>query len=162
MADQEWIKNLANAKFIDGTWETANPEAVTKLAADRIEDTIIEIYEEAAEAADVFNLHAVDRPAIRILPIARDKSAGEGGLIMLLGRIQLNLEIIKNKLEARITTVDGYHRSTNLLASLHPHADPFGSVMWIADKSSLMTNEIIIKRLLEQLVKSAFESGEIK
>ncbi len=162
MADQEWIKNLAGARLVNGQWRTDNPEEVTKLAAHRIEDTIVEIYEEASEAADLFNLHAVDRPAIRILPIPKDKSAGDGGLILLLGRIQLNVEIINSKLEARITTVDGYSRITNLLASLSPHVDPFGSVMWIADKTSLLTNEIIIKRLLEQLVKSAFESGEIK
>ena len=162
MADKEWIKNLASAKFINGQWENTNPQSVSQLAEVRIEDSVAQLYEEASEAADLYNLHAVDRPSISILSIAKEKSRGNGGVIMLLGKTQLNIEIYNNTLEAQLTTVDGFHRNTTILAKLTAQADSFGSVMWLADKSSLMSNELIVKKLMEQLVRSAFQAGEIQ
>jgi len=162
MADKEWIKNLASAKLVNGQWQNTDPQGVSHLAESRIEESVVQLFEEATEAADLYNLHAIDRPSINILSIAKEKSRGNGGVIMLLGKTQLNVEIYNNTLEAQLTTVDGFHRNTTILAKLTAQTDSFGSVMWLADKSSLMSNELIVKKLMEQLVRSAFQAGEIQ
>jgi hypothetical protein len=158
MADQTWLKNLARAKFSEGAWLNEDQQEVDRIAQEGINDAVTNLFEECVDAADIFNLHSSEQHSIRILPISKDRGHGQGGLILLLAKIQINVELIGNSLVCSVNTVDGFERKSRMLSRLAPHVDAFGSVMWFADKSMLLSTEQLTKRLFEQLVRSAFES----
>jgi hypothetical protein len=78
--------------------------------------------------------------------------------MLLLGRCHMTLalrpELGAGVLEASLTTIKGYERATRVAFRLHPQVDPFGSLVWRGDNALLMTQELIIKRMFEDIARA--------
>lgn len=157
MVDSEWLKNLAGATLSEGRWNVDDPESVKRLAEARVAAAIVALEDEAREAAEVHNLHARDARAVRVLSLA---GTGPGaGFTLLLGRSQVTLAYTPHALVATLSVMAGFRRASRELCRLRPHADAFGSVAWQGESALLMTNELIIKKLFEELTRAALELG---
>ncbi len=154
MADVEWLRHLALARGGGNALAPDDPAAVERLAAARVAGAIHELYEEAQEACAVFNDHARGVRAVNHLPLPARPDGGMG-FMLLMGRVQLILEARGQTLEATLVNVDGYVRQAKALHRFLPLVDPFGSLAWSMDNALLMTNELIIKRLFEDLARAA-------
>lgn len=159
MADQEWLKNLARARFVNGSWQHEEPAQIRELTAERMRMAADDLFELAADYAEAFNDLAKGRRQIRALRSAN------GGLLLLLGRSQMALTPEVAALAITLTVVRGYERATYPLYRLEPIADAFGMIVWrignAVDNTLIMTGELIIKRLLQDLTRAACEVGDI-
>lgn len=157
MVDSEWLKNLAGATIKDGHWTVDDPDGVRRLAEARVTAAIVALEDEAREASEIHNIHARGERSVRVLSLA---GAGPGsGFTLLLGRAQVTLAYTPHALVATLSSMEGFRRSSRELCRLRPHADAFGSVAWRSDNALLMTNELIIKKLFEDLTRAALEAG---
>lgn len=160
MADREWLRHLAEASYTGGQWRLKDPAEVRRLAAARIEDAVNGLYELALEACEILNEYARGKRVARALPMAPRDEEGIGrvaGFMLLMGKCQINVELRKGGLDVTLVTVEGFTRKPRRLYRLSAHADTFGSVVWSADNALLMTDELIMKRLLEDLTRAAEE-----
>ncbi len=162
MADEAWLKHLASATLKGTFLAPEDPREVERLAASRIEAAIHELYEEAQEAAVVYNDHVRTGRTVAVLPATPDAKAGAGaakpgevGFMLLLGGAQISLIYRPHVLEATLVAMDGFRRVARPLHRFEPHVDPFGSVAWNMDNALLLTNELIMKRLFEDLRRAA-------
>ena len=122
------------------------------MAEQRFARALSDLESEAEDAALVFNDLAAGRRSIKVLPIAAKQG---GGFMLLMGRCQINVQANGPALEATLITVDGFQRKSEPLHRFAPHADAFGSLAWSRDNTLLMGNELIIKRLFEDITKAA-------
>lgn len=152
MADKEWLKNLADATFAGGAWQHKDPDAARRLAEQRFARALNDLEEEAQDAAFVFNELAAGRRTIKVLPITAKQG---GGFMLLMGHCQVNVQGVAGALEATLMTTAGFQRKAEKLHRFAPHADPFGSLAWSRDNALLMGNELIIKRLFEDITRAA-------
>jgi hypothetical protein len=130
------------------------------LTAARVAEAIEALYDEARDAAEVFNLHATPPRTIRALKLAPRAPDMLGGLTLLAGKYQLIMEYKPPHLEARLTGVRQWLRVSRPLYRFRAKSDAFGTLAWAVDNALLMTNELIIKRLFEELVRVAFPVAE--
>jgi hypothetical protein len=147
--DQEWLKNLAGARGSGAALGPADPQAVERLAAARLDGAIHELYAEAQDCCLVFNEAARGARAVNHLPLRGD------GFMLLMGRVQLILERKGAVMEARLVAVDGFIRQERPLHRFTAQVDAFGSLVWQMDNALLLNNELIIKRLFEDLARAA-------
>lgn len=160
MADAEWIRNLATASYKGGQWVPEDPESIQTLAASRIEQSLQALYEEAVEACEIFNTHAVGKRRIRLLPLRPESGEGAPGFLLLFGKTQIKISYVPHRLTAVLSSMRGFSHVTKTLHTFDPHVDAFGSLLWCMDNGLLLTSELIIKRLLEDLAQAAALSGE--
>jgi hypothetical protein len=160
VADHEWLRNLASARFVDGAWTHADPRAVRDMVALRVDDAVQALSDEASEAAAVYNLHVRGTRQVRVLPLGER----QGGFLLLMGRCQMHVELHaprgRRELVCTLTAVRGFERTPLGTTRLAPHVDAFGSVAWQLDNALLMTQELIIKRLFEELARASFAAGD--
>lgn len=154
MVDSEWLKNLAGATLTDGRLSAPDPEAVRHLAEARVNAAIINLEDEAREAADVHNGYG--RRTLRVLSFT--DGGPETGFTLLLGKAQITIAYAPYSLTATLTVMRSFRRTTREICRLSPHVDPFGSVAWRADNALIMTTELIIKKLFEDLTRAALGS----
>ncbi len=158
-ADREWLRNLANSNFTNGHW-MIDENKTRQLALSRLDETIMILFEEASEACEVFNAYSHEAKKINLIPIKTpDKQLK--GLILLLGRIQLKLEFFEHRIGASLIIVQGFSKDSRQIHIFDPQFDAFGTLLWNMDRSTLLTPELMIKRLLEDLVCAAYETGEV-
>lgn len=153
MVDSEWLKNLAGASLMGGRLTTSDPEGIKRLAEARVSAAIINLEDEAREAADIHNLHG--RRNVRVLSFSETGPAA--GFTLLLGKAQITLAYQPYALVATLSVMSGFRRASKEICRLQPHVDPFGSVAWRADNALIMTNELIMKKLFEDLTRAALE-----
>ncbi len=156
MADKEWLKNLSEATYSQGAWRFKDPDSARRLAEQRFARALSELEAEAEEAAFVFNDLAGGRRSIKVLPIAAKQG---GGFMILMGHAQINVQGAGGALEATLITTEGFQRKGEKLHRFSPHADPFGSLAWSRDNALLMGNELIIKRLFEDITRVVATTG---
>lgn len=154
VTDAAWLKHLAHAQGKGKTLAPGDAQAVQALAAARVEGAIHELYAEAQESCLIFNEHARGARTVNHLPLPA-RTDGSSGFMLLMGRVQVILEAKEQRLEATLVHVDGFIRQARRLHRFMPHVDPFGSLVWSMDNALLMTNELIIKRLFEDLARAA-------
>ena len=159
MADREWLKNLANSNYSDGQW-FINEEETTSLALARLDESISLLMEEANEACDIFNAHTRNEKNLHILPI-KHANKQLRGFIILLGAVQLKLEVEENILVSTLISVKGFTKKSKIIHRMTPKFDAFGTLLWTMDNSLLLSVELIIKRMFEDLISAAYELGEV-
>lgn len=161
MTDVEWLKALALARPGPDGFTPDNPDAIRNLTRARIDDVLFALREEAETACSIFNQYARRERAIRLVPLANDRG---GGFILLSGRAQLTLvrEGDSNActLVASLLVTRGFERRHVMTRRFTPCSDAFGSVVWMQDNALLMQNDLIIKRLMEDLSRGACEESE--
>jgi hypothetical protein len=162
MVDSPWLKNLAEAEIKGEKWTHKDQTSVQKLAQKRVTEAIDSLAEEAAESATIHNDHAPAHRKIGFVTIPSKLPEHGGGFRLFLGRTQIGLDYRMGALIATLTTSEGFALKSREIHRFLPHADPFGSVMWSRDNALLMTPELIIKRLLEDLTRAALLAGDTK
>lgn len=164
MADHAWLKNLAEAEILGGRWNTRDQGGIEKLAQKRVAEAIDLLAEEATESVRIHNEYAPESRKVRFVAIPPSPPEHGGGFRLCLGRTQVGLDFRLGALIATLTTAEGFALKNREIHRFLPHADAFGSVVWSRDNTLLMTPELIIKRLLEDLTRAALiaaaEKGE--
>jgi hypothetical protein len=148
MPDSEWLKNLAGATFAGGRWQAADPEAVAKLTESRVAMAMARLEDEATAATEVYNDHARGRRPIRLLRV-------KDGFAMLCGAAQVTLVPVQGGLSATLTVNAGFKRRTQPLMQLAAHVDAFGAVAWNVGGQMLVSEDLIVQRLFEELARAA-------
>ena len=99
---------------------------------------------------------------MRVLPLGAVEGKTEGGLVLLYGRLQLKLEYAHPRLTATLVAVRYFAHGSKHLHNFEPQFDSFGTLRWNMDNSGLLfSNELIIKKLFEDLIRSAHELGDV-
>lgn len=159
MADREWIQNIANANYHGGRW-SINEENTKKLALARLDEVLTLIVEEAKDTCAIYNAYTRNDKSINLLPIKLSNKQLTG-FILFLGSVQLKLETENSTLIATIIAIKGFTKDSKIIHTMTPQFDAFGTLLWKIDNSLLLSVELIIKRLFEDLISTAFELGEI-
>jgi hypothetical protein len=160
MADKEWIKNLATATWKQGKWEQEEPDRVRRLMRGRIEDSTFLILQEAQDAAEIYNLYSKSPIKLNVLPIGQTPENVEG-VIFMLGSTHVSIILENDMLAFNLTSLQGFQKVLIKAYNIRPQVDVFGSLVWQPDHAPMMGPEMIVKRVLEELIKKAHESGEM-
>jgi hypothetical protein len=160
MADKEWIKNLATATWKQGKWEHQEPERVRQLMRNRIEDSTFLLLQESQDAAEIYNSHSPSPVKLKVLPLGHTPEK-IGGVIFMLGSTHASLKLENDQLAFNLTSLQGFQKVPIKAYNIRPQVDAFGSLVWQPDHAPLMGPEMIVKRVLEELIKQAHESGEL-
>jgi hypothetical protein len=160
MADKEWIKNLATATWKQGKWEQEEPDRVRRLMRSRIEDSTFLLLQEAQDAAEIFNLYSKSPIKLGVLPLGQLPER-VGGVIFMLGSTHASLKLENDMLAFNLTSLQGFQKVLIRAYNIRPQVDAFGSLVWQPDQAPMMGPEMIVKRVLEELIKQAHESGEM-
>ena len=155
MADMEWYKNLAEASFVDGKWHFEDPEKVEQLLSFKVKTVINNLFDDAADAIEIYNQHAHGRSKISTLPISDSYSNSLIGFVALLETSQVKLVRKNQCLEMYLVEVNGHEPKTSLLHKLVPCYDSLGSLMWQTKSKNLINHDLIVKIMLEELVKAS-------
>src|SRR5687768_14651609 len=131
--DNEWIRNLAEARLVNGAWQLKDPEGVKHRATGRLLDTVQDLYRDALTACELYNLHCASGRAIRVIPLTPEDDNALRGFIFLLGRVQLRVEQSGFRLEVTLTEVRQFRHTQHRLFSLEPRFDAFGGLSWLTD-----------------------------
>jgi hypothetical protein len=158
MADMEWYKNLAEANFENGKWTFEDSEKVEKLLSFKMKTVINNLFDEATDAIEVFNQHALNRPKINLLPISDTYSSSLVGFVALLETTQVKLVRKNQTLELYLINISGHNPKTTLLHTFSPCYDALGSLLWQTKTKNLVNHDIIIKMVFEELVKGTASS----
>lgn len=157
-----WLKNLAEAEIKGDKWLCKDSASVQKLAQRRISEAIENLALEAAESIEIHNDHAPSHRKIRYLAVSPQPPLHGGGFRLFLGQTQIAMDFQMGALIAKLTTKEGFALKSQEIHRFLPRADAFGSVIWARDNTLLMTPELIIKRLLEDLTRVALTKGDLK
>jgi hypothetical protein len=179
MPDQAWLKQLLHASVQDGRLISMDPQGVQAQAHYRFLNVVPDLLSEAEEACALFNdlrlearatnaTEATPGPTasriagdLRVLPLGKDLTdPAARGLMLLLGSLNLTLELQGNVLVAAATRVIDFQKETRPLYQFRAQMDPFGSLGWVWSGAAgvLFSNEMIIKKLLEDLILIALDS----
>lgn len=162
MVDSAWLKHLAEAQISGGKWTTKDQGEIARLAQRRVSEAIDILADEATESVRIHNEYAPDHRKVRFVPIPAHPPEHGGGFRLCLGRTQVGLDLRMGALVATLTTAEGFALKNREIHRFLPHADAFGSVVWSRDNALLMTPELIIKRLLEDLTRAALQAADTK
>jgi hypothetical protein len=156
MADREWLQHLATARLVDGGLKPSDEEALSATVYSRIGNAIQDLRALAEDYAEALTEISQARINVRVLEVAAGDRGDQGpGFIMLLGRHQLCVRRQMYALTGEISMVQDFERQVLGSAVFEPKTDSFGSLLWRSDNALLMTSDLIIKRLFEQLIKAA-------
>ncbi len=160
MADKEWIKNIAAATWKQGKWEHQEPEQVRQLMRTRIVDSTFLLLQEALDVAEIYNLYSKSAVKLHVLPLGQTPEK-VGGVIFMLGSTHASLKLENDMLAFNLTSLQGFQKILVRAYNIRPQVDVFGSLVWQPDQAPMMGPDMIVKRVLEELVKQAHESGEL-
>ena len=154
MADQEWIKNLANANLTNGseTLEPQDEESVRALLTERIESTIDNLFVEMTEATQVFNFFVSKEQEIKLYRLAANKDQHASGFTVLLGKYHVRFVYQNGQLISKLAHFSGYEEKNINVRVFKPFVDRFGSLMLKMNDIQLMDASMIIKQVLEDVV----------
>jgi hypothetical protein len=158
MADKEWLRNLAQATWKDGRWQHAEPEKVKLLLRKRIEDAVYQILLEAQDAAEVFNQYTKAGQKLTVLPIY-EQGDRLNGVTMMLGSAQAAVRPDGQALDFTLSVMQGFQRLAVRSYKILPQVDAFGSLIWQTGNSPMMTYDLLVKNILEDLTRHAQASG---
>ena len=158
MADIEWYKNQAEAEYINGKWQFEDPERVEQLLSFKVKTVINTLFDDVGDAIEIYNQHAVSRPQISCLPISDTYSNSLAGFVILLETSQVKLLRKNQCLEIYAINISGHNARTKLIHKLNPCYDALGSLMWSTSDKNLINEDIIVKLIMEELVKSVADN----
>lgn len=170
MVDPEWIRHLAGARYRQDQWQLADPEKVENLKINRLKDALFELRDEAQASVALHNEYAPRARSVTYLPTEPRPPHCQGGFLIMMGTLQVSLELhinaqqgpILGALVATLSTLHAdYTRSHHVLARYQAQTDTFGTLVWRRENSLIMTSELIIKSLLEELTKAAFKIEQL-
>ncbi len=152
---KHWLKNLAEARYRDGSWQLEDSESSKLAATAELSDMITNMHLELDEAVLVFNTYRKDAQKISLLPI--EQSGMVVGIMLLLGCAQIRLTKTNNRLEETMTVIKNYKKTQLKLAEYNAVFDHFGGLYWQSRRDSTMTymsQNQLIRVLLQDLCKA--------
>lgn len=158
MADKEWLKHLAGATWKDGRWQLAEPERARDLLRSRLEDAVDQLFLESQDACELFNLYAAANRKITVLPI--HQGSRMRGLTLMLGPAQAAVTSDGQSLDFTLTITQGFQRIPVRGAKFLPQVDAFGSLVWHTNGGPLMSYDLLVKTILEELTRLAQSSAK--
>lgn len=150
--DDAWIKNLAQARVEDGKLVVPLDNRHASFFAQRIQDSMHQIYELAHRYAAAYNLYVEGAKTINCMTVSAEGDRGEG-IVILLGRRQIRLTPCKGLFLAEGSSVEAFVRKGGFRWAFRPHTDACGTVVWSQDHQLLMDGELLVKKLFEALVQ---------
>jgi hypothetical protein len=160
MPDRDWLINLASSTF-DGAGLAACDLSKAQNDLNRkVEGSIPRLVQITSEALEVHNLHAPSNRAIRLLSLKATSVLPGGGYLMLLVQHQIRVEHDLQGISAKLACVEGYqarHLQTRLFT---PHGDALGGLHWLLDGKTIVSDDMIVRILLEDLVRAAMGSAK--
>ncbi len=166
MVDSDWIRNLAQAQYREGRWVLDDPQKILDLKLGRMKDSLYEIRDEAQAAVALHNQFAPPERQMSFLETQPRPPHSQGGLLLMLGTVQASLELLiandgKQVVSALVATLStlrtDYTRSHQVFGRYQAQTDTFGTLIWRKENSLIMTPELIIKSMLEELTKTVFK-----
>lgn len=149
--DEKWIKNLAKAEFKNGEWFLENSNKVKEEATSELFDIISILFEKVNWACENYNLYKKNQRSISVIPIKGSDTELPTGFILLKGNVQLKIEQETHVITTTLIKVRDFRKTQKRIHIFEPKIDPFGGLIWVMDKKSIMTHDLIIKRMLVDL-----------
>lgn len=158
MADIEWYKNLAEAEYVNGKWKFEDPERVEQILSFKVKTVINNLFDDVGDAIEIYNQHARTRSQINCLPISDTYSNALAGFVLLLETSQIKLLRKNQHLEVYSINISGHTTQTKLIHKLSPCYDALGSLMWSTGDKNLINEDLIVKLVMEEIVKDVADN----
>ena len=159
--ERQWLRNLADSEYGDGTWHLADPNSPSYLAHTQVQNIVDTLFTQTRDAIDIFNGHADDRKQMRLFKMTRKSGTKPCGLAIMLKSMQVKLEQHGHKLRSEAVMTRGYKTTRTPLRVFSPRFDTFGKVMWLVDEKYIVDHPRITQLLLEDTLKLAYKHGLI-
>jgi hypothetical protein len=156
--DKQWIKILAESRLEGGEWVQSNPLTPREHGREQILRTISDLQNDLREAIQIFNDHARHDKKISIFPLHGKNMDVLTGLVVIVGRLQLQVVQNQAHINVSILRMQGFQQRTEILHQFEANCDPFGGISWIMDRKSIMTKDMLVKQLLHDICHEAYLS----
>lgn len=158
MSDLSWCKNLAQFEPSSGDWKLKNDLSSDPIPVSKINAIVCEMHEEAKKNAYAFTAYSLNRIDLKVLPIQAVDSRILNGFIILHGKNQIRIERNKKLLMIHFTEIIGFDIKERLSYTLTPRKDFLGEILWDVNGNRLVNSDLIVKIMLETLVKESLKS----
>lgn len=153
MSDSNWLRNLAEARLVNGVWLLKNPDESRNQAEGELADIVPTLMRDTDEACQVFNLYRGQKSDIKILPLRAQHQGIPYGFVLLLGTVQLKLEYGSGILTQTQTHLSQYEKQERLTCQYLPYFDSFGGLSWKSEAESIMTRQQLVKKILSDVCR---------
>lgn len=157
MADQEWIRNLANATLHGKEWRLSDPRAADRIAEARLKECMSDLYAEAEDSCAIYNQNVAEGRQIQLLRVNPVRGSESDGFMLLLEGSQVHAKLSGFELQILVSAKVGYQLKNIALRRFSVERDPFGDIRWRLNKQDLYSYPAIVKLMLEDLCRAAFE-----
>lgn len=160
MEGNQWIKNLAGAKYHDGIWELQNPEVSKSAALEELNQYLSHIYLDLEKAQQIFNHYRSKDQSLKVL-ISKSSANQDTprSVTLLLGSAKVCLENRQGMLIETVSFVKNFQKEERVAARYVPQFDQFGGLNWRSDSGSVITKDQMIKKLLHDVCHTVFLAG---
>ena len=156
--DKTWVELFAKATYKSGGWQHPTPD---DLASFR-ERQIFSMIEELAQIAETFSLACQE--ASRGTRAFRVVSSHQSiqGFIFMLERLQTKVQLESQGITSNLLILDGFTPKSLKRCVLTPTSDAFGGLTWYLNQTMVVTAEQFVKILAEDMLRAAFETGDMR
>lgn len=162
MIDRKWIKNLAKATYTSSGWQLdsqSHPRHDSLL--DELKESISSLYEECFDSIEAYNSFANESSVMRLLPLAPVPGKTNGGFMILLAHQRINVEMRDTTIACTAITSRGFQCHKEEIDQYRPKSDVLGVINWYNHLDQKVSFEIIVKTLMEKIVRMAFLADDI-
>ena len=148
MPDHQWIKNLAQTAT-----SGALPQSSKEYSASRFLQSLETLYQEAVEAAAVFNQYVPETHRISVHCLGA-KAGDERGFLLLTGdlKAECTLDRKAHHIVCQITAVKSFRVQRLAMVSFQAVADNYGSLRFRSQEGLLLDLDLVLQRVFEVLM----------
>ena len=154
MFDQQWIQNLTSAEYKNKKWEYNQKNDPLEVIAYRQKSVLTNLHAKLCEVLEVYNNLADPQRKIRMMT----KAMPIPSIVLLMHSLQCQILMKNESIHITIQGTKNYKTGKLQHATLRPHADNFGTVLWQHSNQVLLSEDMLIKLVLEDLNRLYFET----
>ena len=159
--EEVWLKNLAAAQIVDDSWLYQNADDRALLLGRMPFEFLAGITQKLGVAISVYNKYRYGKNQLKMIETRAKVGGSLTGILLFCQSHQLALALHGEELIATATRVEKFVRYDKQLFKLVPDIDPLGNRFWLFNGKNLVTDEIILKKLLLEMHQLAHLSHQI-
>ncbi len=154
MFDQQWIENLTKAEYKNKKWEFQQSNDPVEVIAYRQKTVLTNLHSKLCEVLTIYNDLAKAEQKIRMMT----KAMPIPSIVLLMHSLQCQIMMKNDSIHISIHGTKNYKTAQLQHSQLKPHADNFGTVLWQYSNQVLLSEDMLIKLVLEDMNRLYFET----
>ncbi len=156
--DKHWIQHFISATYTATGWHHLDPDDLQAFQTTQVYQMLEQLEVQATLFAQACHEASRGKRTFRIVPA----HSSIQGFTLLFARLQTKIQLEAQGITSNLLVLEGFTPKSLKRHAIIPTSDTFGGLNWCLDHSTQVTAEQFIKVLAEDMLKAAFETGDIR